>query len=90
MARQETHYFLADGFVEQPLLEACAGSAVPVEIVHGSRDFVCPPEQALALHQVLPNSVLNWVEQGGHSSMDPAVAEALVKAVIRLEGRDRR
>ena len=51
---------------------------------------VTTPEQALALHQLLPNSVLNWVEQGGHSSMDPAVAEALVKAVIRLEGRDRR
>ncbi|MGB2336134.1 MAG: prolyl aminopeptidase [Alcanivorax sp.] len=87
MARQETHYFLAEGFVEQPLLEACAGSAVPVEIVHGSRDFVCPPEQALALHQVLPNSVLNWVEGGGHSSMDPGVARALVKAVMRLDRR---
>ena len=84
MARQETHYFRADGFIERPLLDACAGSQVPVEIVHGRRDFVCPPEQALALHQVLPNSVLNWVEGGGHSSMDPGIAEALLMSVERL------
>ena len=55
--------------------------------MNGSRDFVCPPDQALALHQVLPNSVLNWVEQGGHSSMDPAVAEALVASVSRMMAR---
>jgi proline iminopeptidase len=87
MARQETHYFLAGGFIERPLLEVCAGSQVPVEIVHGRRDFVCPPEQALALHQVLPNSELNWVDRGGHSSMDPGVAQALVNAVTRLDRR---
>lgn len=87
MARQETHYFRAEGFLDRPLLEACGGSQVPVEIVHGRRDFVCPPEQALALHQVLPNSVLTWVDCGGHSSMDPGVAEALVAGVVRMAGR---
>lgn len=53
MAMQETHYFLNDGFLATPLLAACAGMTLPVEIVHGSRDFVCPADQALALHQVL-------------------------------------
>lgn len=87
MAMQETHYFLHDGFLSAPLLEACAGLTLPVEIVHGTRDFVCPADQALALHQVLPNSRLHWVEKGGHSSSDPAIANALVEAVKRLEER---
>ena len=87
MAMQETHYFLNDGFLATPLLAACAGMTLPVEIVHGSRDFVCPADQALALHQVLPGSRLHWVEGGSHSSSDPAIANALVAAVKRLEKR---
>lgn len=87
MAMQETHYFLNDAFLSSPLLEACAGMALPVEIVHGTRDFVCPADQALALHQVLPGSRLHWVEGGSHSSSDPLIAKALVNAVKRLEKR---
>lgn len=87
MARLETHYFLHQGFLNKPLLQACAGIDVPVEIVHGMQDFVCPAEQAWALHQVLPGSVLSWVEHGGHSSADPAISEALARAVQRVEKR---
>lgn len=87
MARQETHYFMNGGFLDLPLLEACVGVTVPVEIVHGSRDFVCPADQAASLHQALPGSTLTWVEEGGHSSSDPAIAQALVQAVERLEKR---
>jgi proline iminopeptidase len=87
MAMQETHYFLNDAFLSSPLLEACAGMALPVEIVHGTRDFVCPADQALDLHQVLPGSRLHWVEGGSHSSSDPLIAKALVNAVKRLEKR---
>lgn len=87
MAMQESHYFLHDGFLSTPLLEACADMTLPVEIVHGTRDFVCPADQAHALHQVLPNSRLQWVEGGSHSSSDPMIANALVEAVKRLEER---
>jgi proline iminopeptidase len=87
MAMQETHYFLHDGFLTAPLLEACAGMTLPVEMVHGTRDFVCPADQALALHQVLPGSRLHWVEGGSHSSSDPAISNALMDAVNRLEKR---
>ena len=87
MAMHETHYFLHDGFLTAPLLEACAGMTLPVEMVHGTRDFVCPADQALALHQVLPGSRLHWVEGGSHSSSDPAISNALMDAVNRLEKR---
>lgn len=87
MATQEVHYFLNQGFLDIPLLEACAGSVLPVEIVHGDRDFVCPLDQADALHQVLPNSVLTRVSGGSHSASHPAIANALVEAVKRLRER---
>lgn len=87
MAMQEVHYFLAGGFLDQPLLEACAGSVIPVEIVHGDLDFVCPMDQAESLHQVLPNSVLTRVAGGAHSASHPAIAQALVAAVQRLTKR---
>ncbi|EKF76134.1 proline iminopeptidase (PIP) [Alcanivorax hongdengensis A-11-3] len=84
MARQEAHYFIHGGFLDRPLLDGCEALTMPVEIIHGSRDYVCPPEQAWALHRVLPNSRLQWVDNGGHSSADPAIAEALVAAVARI------
>lgn len=87
MATQEVHYFQNAGFLPVPLLEACAGSVLPVEIVHGDRDFVCPLDQAEALHQVLPNSVLTRVPGGAHSASHPAIADALVEAVKRLQER---
>ncbi|MCK0153604.1 prolyl aminopeptidase [Alcanivorax sp. S6407] len=87
MATQEVHYFRHGGFLQEPLLEACAGSVLPVEIVHGDRDFVCPLDQAEALHRVLPNSVLTRVAGGAHSASHPAIANALVNAVKRLRKR---
>lgn len=87
MAQLESHYFMHGGFVEQPILPRCAAITCPVEIVHGRYDLVCPPEQAWLLHETLPDSRLTWVPAAGHTSSDPAVAQALVDAVRRLEGR---
>lgn len=87
MARQETHYFCHQGFLPRPLLPQVAQLALPVEIVHGSHDFVCPPEQALALHRALPDSELTWVKAGSHSAADPTIAQALVAAIQRLQQR---
>ena len=41
----------------------------------------------MLLHQALPDSRLNWVPAAGHSSAEPAIAEALVAAVRRLGRR---
>lgn len=87
MATQEVHYFRHQGFLEQPLLDACAGIVLPVEIIHGDRDFVCPMDQAETLHEILPNSVLTKVAGGAHSASHPAIADALVEAVKRIQKR---
>ena len=84
MARLETHYFVNGGFLERPLLPRLGALQCPVEIVHGRYDMVCPPEQAWLLHQALPNSRLHWVAASGHSTMEPAITQALVRAVKAL------
>ncbi len=87
MARLETHYFVNGGFLERPILPRAGALTCPVEIVHGRYDMVCPPEQAWLLHRALPDSHLDWVPAAGHSSAEPAIAEALVAAVKRLGRR---
>ncbi|ARB44495.1 prolyl aminopeptidase [Alloalcanivorax xenomutans] len=85
MARLETHYFMHEGFLPEPLLPRCARLCCPVEIVHGSYDLVCPPEQAWLLHQTLPDSRLRWVPGAGHATSEAGIGEALIAAVHRLE-----
>jgi len=87
MAQLETHYFVNGGFLARPILPRVGALNCPVEIVHGRYDMVCPPEQAWLLHQALPDSRLTWVPAAGHSSAEPAIAEALVTAVRRLGRR---
>ncbi len=84
MARLETHYFVNGGFLDRPLLPRLGELQCPVEIVHGRYDMVCPPEQAWLLHQALPNSRLHWVAASGHSTMEPAITQALVRSVKAL------
>lgn len=87
LARVETHYFAGAGMAGvQPVLprmKALAG--VPAWLVHGRYDLVCMPEQAWALHQSWPGSELNWVEDGGHSLMEPGIAAAVLAAVQALQ-----
>ncbi|RKT47095.1 prolyl aminopeptidase [Thiocapsa rosea] len=77
-------YFLADNAV----LEAAARlPAVPLVIVHGARDLVCPLEGAWALHRAVPGSRLRVVEEAGHPASDPAIIDALVSETDRFHTR---
>ena len=84
MALLETHYFVHHGFLQAPILDGLHGLAQPVEIVHGTQDHVCPPEQAWQLAQHVPLATLNWVVGGSHASSDPLIEAALIAAVDRL------
>ncbi|NGX48111.1 MAG: Proline iminopeptidase [Chlamydiae bacterium] len=53
---------------------------LPAIIVHGQKDAICLFEQAQLLHQSWKNSELQIIEEGGHSSEDPLIASALIKA----------
>jgi len=86
--RVQLHYLVHDCFLDAgALLEGVSRlPTMPVIIVQGRRDLVCPPLTAHALQRGWPGSSLHMVEQGGHSAMHPAMVDALVRAMqtIRL------
>jgi len=84
LARLETHYFSHDGFVRSADLLAAANqipASVPVCIIHGRYDMVCPVASAVALHEAIPHSRLVIVPDAGHAASEPGVARALRAAV---------
>ena len=81
--RLQSHY-LAQGcfFPSEGLLQHVSHlPAMPVHLLHGRLDWICRPESAWALHQVLPHSRLQWVDQAGHSLSEPAMSKAMVAAI---------
>jgi proline iminopeptidase len=84
-ARIETHfarhrYFLGDN---QLLRDAYRLPEVPITLVHGRRDLVCPMEGACALHRRLSGSRL-VVPDAGHLATEPAMVDALVSETDRM------
>ncbi len=84
--RIQAHYLANRCFCsEDELLQAAAGlRTVPMTIVHGTHDLVCPPENAIRLQAANPSARLVWVARGTHTPADPAIAAALKEAVSSL------
>jgi proline iminopeptidase len=74
--------FLEEG---QLLRDASRLADIPVVIVQGRYDLICPPITAWQLHQALPRSRLVWVEDAGHSGSAPPMRRVLVEAIRSLE-----
>lgn len=87
LARLETHYFSHDGFVRSADLLAAARRiprSVPVWIIQGRYDMVCPAASAFALHEAIPHSRLIVVPDAGHAASESGVGRALRLAVKNL------
>ena len=77
----EAHYFANDCFLERPLLELVPRlRGLPVTIVQGQLDLVCPPASAVRLSRAVPGSRLHLVAGAGHSP-NADVVDQLVRAV---------
>jgi proline iminopeptidase len=82
-ARIESHYFVHDGFLDNPrqLLEDVSTIRhIPAVIVHGRYDVICPVRNAWRLHRAWPESKLIIVPDAGHSANEPGIGQALVDA----------
>jgi proline iminopeptidase len=88
-ARIQLHYIASYGFLgEAELLHGLdALASIPVDIVQGELDTICPPQTAWALAQALPHSRLQIIPQAGHSAFEPAIASALIAALASLPCR---
>lgn len=58
---------------------------IPVTIVQGRYDAICPPITAYLLHQKLPKSKLLIVERAGHTDYEDPLMSALVEAIKEFE-----
>lgn len=58
---------------------------IPVVVVNGRYDMICPPVTAYRLHQVLPRSKLIIAERAGHWMGEKTIEEALLKTMREME-----
>lgn len=85
MARISARYMCHGCYLDEPLLSGLeALSHIPMHIIHGRYDLVCPVEQALALKQTCPWAQLDIIQLAGHSGQDPQISSALVRASYRV------
>jgi proline iminopeptidase len=86
-SRIENHYMAQDCFLEpdQLLRDTVKIKDIPVVIINGRYDVICPPKTAYKLHQALPKSQFWIVEAAGHSGGEPGIQAAIVKAVKTFE-----
>ncbi|CAL8069282.1 unnamed protein product [Orchesella dallaii] len=84
-ARIECHYFVNKGFFDSPnyVLDNANiihESGIPVTIVQGRYDVVCPAKTAWELHKKLPNAEFYLIEDAGHSAKEEGITKKLVEA----------
>lgn len=76
--RLQAHYLIAGCFLgETAFLDACVSlSNVPVTLIHGRLDQVCPPANAERVHARIAASRLVWIDGCGHEAFHPAMLAA--------------
>jgi proline iminopeptidase len=82
------NYYMAHGcFLEEGRLwrDLVKIQQVPVILVNGRYDAICPPVTAYRLHRELPNSTLVIAEGAGHWMGDKPIEKALLKAARDME-----
>ncbi|XP_023342220.1 uncharacterized protein LOC111711962 [Eurytemora carolleeae] len=85
-SRIECHYFVNHIFVEEGFIlkKAQILKDIPIFIVQGRYDVVCPMKSAWELHTALPHSKLTVVADAGHSMGEVGIAEKLVEVTDQL------
>ncbi|MBI1906113.1 MAG: alpha/beta fold hydrolase [Rhodocyclales bacterium] len=78
--RLQAHYLRNECFVGSARLLALAATVpatVPVALLHGRRDRVCRPRNAVLLRRAIEHACLRFIPGAGHSPFDPPMQSAL-------------
>lgn len=75
----EAHYLGNNCFIEEGYITKNVDKldSIPITIIHGENDVICPIEYAQELHEKLNNSVL-YIENAGHSDTEPAIENRII------------
>jgi proline iminopeptidase len=86
-AMLENYYMANQCFLKEGQLFDNADQirGIPLIMVNGRYDLICPPITAYKLHQKLPESRLVIAEKAGHWMGEKPVQEALLKAMREFE-----
>lgn len=75
--RIQSHYLRHRCFVQEDILaQSQALKAMPLTLVHGDLDALCPFENSLAIQNAVPQAKLIRVSGGGHDLTDPGMMDA--------------
>lgn len=82
------NYYMANGcFLEEGQLikNAYKLKDIPIIMINGRYDVICPPINAFRLLQELPQAKLNIAPGAGHSASEPAIQKELLRAAKQFE-----
>jgi proline iminopeptidase len=79
----QSHYLSQQCFFPKAglLSQLSALTTLPVDLLHGRLDWICRPEAAWAVHQALPQSRLQWIDNAGHNAFEPEMTRALIETI---------
>ena len=81
----EAHYFLNNGWITPKLLLDTAKKVkVPVLLVHGKYDMVCPLSSAETLYESIPHAKYIVVPDAGHAMSERGIFKTLQKEIDSL------
>ena len=82
LARLEAHYFVNQLFLEENQILNNLGkiASLPIAIIQGRYDMICPIISANLLADSHPRAVINVINDAGHSAMEPGIRCGLVEA----------
>ena len=78
----EAHYLTNNCFIEEDYIvkNRTTIDSIPIKIIHGKQDSICPFKFALELNSKLTNSELFLVE-GGHSDSEPEIERKIIELI---------
>ena len=89
-AKLENHYFANGGFLKRDgwILENLPTiSDIPVSIIQGRYDMICPPQSAWKVANAMPNAELKMIPMAGHALSEPEITESLVDVMNNLRSK---
>lgn len=87
LSRTFIHYCTKKFFLEenQILKNLTKVSHLPAIIIHGRYDIICRPKSAYELHKNWPKSQLIFVQDAGHSTIEPGIVKAFIEATNAMK-----
>ena len=87
IAKIETHYFINRCFIKDNFIieNIHKISNIPAVIVQGRHDVICPPFNAFDLSDIWDASIIEIVEDAGHSAFEINIGRKLINALHMIK-----